>query len=111
MQGFAGIWRHQVGVGGITRSICVHEGDRLLRLSRPVMSMVDETRISRLNDNDVRRDGKYVLYWMQESVRSRYNHALEYAVERANEVKAPLLAVYGLTNHSRRRMRGTRPSS
>ncbi|KAJ8904901.1 hypothetical protein NDN08_001415 [Rhodosorus marinus] len=68
----------------------------MLRVSRRLMSMVDETRISRLNDEDVRGNGKFVLYWMQESVRSRYNHALEYAVERANEVKVPLLAVYGV---------------
>lgn len=41
--------------------------------------------------------GKYVLYWMQASVRAQDNHALEYAVECANELRQPLLVYFGLT--------------
>ena len=41
--------------------------------------------------------GRYVLYWMQASVRSRFNHALEYAVARADERRLPLLVCFGLT--------------
>ncbi len=41
--------------------------------------------------------GRYVLYWMQASQREAYNHALEYAVGRANELSLPLLAVFGVT--------------
>src|SRR5215204_7101675 len=43
------------------------------------------------------KDGDYVLYWMQEAQRASYNYALEYAVQRANELEQPLLVVFGLT--------------
>jgi len=42
--------------------------------------------------------GKYVLYWMQASQRAECNHALEYAIRRANELKRPVLVVFGLTD-------------
>jgi deoxyribodipyrimidine photo-lyase len=60
------------------------------------MRSIQEERISQLNDKDV-RDGEYVLYWMQEAQRASYNHALEYAVQRANELEQLLLVVFGLT--------------
>ncbi len=41
--------------------------------------------------------GDHVLYWMQGAVRSRDNHALEYAIEAANTLQKPLLAVFVLT--------------
>jgi len=59
--------------------------------------MIHDERIHRCNDLDVRRDGRYVLYWMQASQRAVYNHALEYAVERANELGLPLVVLFGLT--------------
>ncbi len=40
--------------------------------------------------------GDYVLYWMQASQRALYNHVLEYAVERANELRLPLVVFFGL---------------
>ncbi len=58
---------------------------------------IQEKRIRRLNDRDV-REGDYVLYWMQEAQRAEYNHALEYAVQRANELEQRLLVVFGLTD-------------
>lgn len=57
---------------------------------------VQEQRIQYLNDEDV-RDGDYVLYWMQSSQRADDNHALEYAVQRANALDQRLLVVFGLT--------------
>ncbi|EGZ30759.1 DNA photolyase cryptochrome [Phytophthora sojae] len=39
-------------------------------------------------------DGGYLLYWMQTSVRTKHNYALEYAVAAANELKLPLHVVY-----------------
>jgi deoxyribodipyrimidine photo-lyase len=57
---------------------------------------IQEERIRRLNSKDV-WDGAYVLYWMQEAQRAEHNHALEYAVQRANELGRPLLVVFGLT--------------
>ncbi|GMF15874.1 unnamed protein product [Phytophthora lilii] len=38
--------------------------------------------------------GGYLLYWMQTSVRTKHNYALEYAVAAANELKLPLHVVY-----------------
>ncbi len=58
--------------------------------------MVQRERIERLNDREYRA-GQYVLYWMQQSQRVRLNHALEYAVERANHLQLPLVVGFGLT--------------
>lgn len=58
--------------------------------------MVQPERIKDLNDRPV-RNGKFVVYWMQASQRAECNHALEYAVARANELSLPLLAFFGLT--------------
>lgn len=52
-------------------------------------------RIRPLNEKDV-GDGQYVLYWLQQAQRAEYNHALEYAVQKANELGHPLLVVFGL---------------
>ena len=40
----------------------------------------------------------YVLYWMQQSQRAVYNHALEYAVDQANHLGLPLVTGFGLTD-------------
>jgi deoxyribodipyrimidine photo-lyase len=53
-------------------------------------------RLVALNDKAV-GDGQYVLYWMQQSQRAIFNHALEHAAARANELGLPLLVGFGLT--------------
>jgi deoxyribodipyrimidine photo-lyase len=58
--------------------------------------MIQPERLQALNDRDVRK-GDYVLYWMQASQRSDCNHALEYAVRRADELRLPLVVFFGLT--------------
>ncbi len=60
--------------------------------------MVEPERVHCLNSRDERR-GRYVLYWMQASQRAETNHALEYAVERAVELRLPVIAAFGLTDH------------
>src|SRR4028118_1042699 len=60
-------------------------------------SLVQDERIQTLNDAE-ERDGEYVLYWMQSSQRADHNHALEYAVQRANDLGQRLLVVFGLTD-------------
>ncbi len=57
--------------------------------------MIQSERISRLNDAES-TSGRFVLYWMQVSQRCRCNHALEYAIERAEDLQLPLLACFGL---------------
>lgn len=44
--------------------------------------------------------GHYVLYLMQQSQRTRYNHALEFAAQQANTLKIPLLVGFGLKGAS-----------
>ena len=58
---------------------------------------IEDTRIKPLNASDIPR-GDYVLYWMQQSQRATYNHALEYAVRQANDLDLMLLVVFGLTD-------------
>ena len=59
---------------------------------------VQDTRIQRLNDRELKKDGRYVLYWMQQSQRAVYNHALEYAIEQANALGLGVLVGFGLTD-------------
>src|SRR5210317_356238 len=56
---------------------------------------IQPTRIQPLNEADT-CEGDYVLYWMQQSQRAAYNHALEYAVQQANKLDRMLLVVFGL---------------
>lgn len=57
--------------------------------------MIHPARIHRLNDKPARKGG-FVLYWMQQSQRAEWNHALEYAILRANELNLPVAVVFGL---------------
>jgi deoxyribodipyrimidine photo-lyase len=60
--------------------------------------MIQEERIKSLNRKGVRK-GEYVLYWMQASQRAEYNHALEYAILKANELHQPIVVFFGITDH------------
>jgi deoxyribodipyrimidine photo-lyase len=57
--------------------------------------MVEQERIAHWNDAPP-RGGRYVLYGCQASQRERYNHALEYAVELANDRGLPVVVGFGL---------------
>jgi len=59
--------------------------------------MIQLQRIKHLNSNKL-KPGSYVLYWMQASQRSEYNHALEYSVVLANELEKPVVVFFGLTD-------------
>ncbi len=59
--------------------------------------MIQKKRVTKLNNKSVQK-GKYVLYWMQASQRAEYNHALEYSILRANELKVPVVALFGITD-------------
>lgn len=60
--------------------------------------MILQDRIKILN-NKKTIDNPYVVYWMQCSQRTEYNHALEYAIIQANELKKPLIVYFGLTDN------------
>ena len=53
-------------------------------------------RVILLNDKPVNIKAKYVLYWMQMYKRVDSNHALIYAIRRANELQLPLVVYEGL---------------
>jgi deoxyribodipyrimidine photo-lyase len=53
-------------------------------------------RIQHINDHPINPDGRFVLYWMQQSQRHCDNHALEHAVHEANFLEKPLLVGFGL---------------
>lgn len=57
--------------------------------------MIEQARIHLLNADAVAA-GRYVLYWMQASQRTEFNHALEYAAARANGLHQPLVVGFGL---------------
>ena len=59
--------------------------------------MIHDERIKRLNNKRVNK-GCYVIYWMQAAQRAEYNHALEYAISKANQLKLPLVVVFGITD-------------
>ncbi|MEJ2658599.1 MAG: deoxyribodipyrimidine photo-lyase [Desulfobacterales bacterium] len=59
---------------------------------------IQDDRIQQLNDFEIRFDADYVLYWMQQSQRAEYNHALEYAVHQANDLGLGVVAAFGLTD-------------
>lgn len=59
------------------------------------MQQISE-RVQLLNDKSANTQGKYILYWMQMFKRTEYNHALDFAIEQANERKLPLVVYEGL---------------
>ena len=59
--------------------------------------MIESERIQHLN-SITKSDGKLIFYWMQQSQRTHFNHALQYAIEQANERKLPLVVYFGLTD-------------
>jgi deoxyribodipyrimidine photo-lyase len=59
---------------------------------------IQQSRIKLLNDGEI-RNGQYVLYWMQQTQRTEYNQALEYAIYQANRLGQGLLVAFGLMNN------------
>ncbi len=60
-------------------------------------ALVQAERVKILNRKPI-MNRRYVLYWMQQSQRSEYNHALNYAILRANELNRPLVVFFGITD-------------
>jgi deoxyribodipyrimidine photo-lyase len=61
------------------------------------IEMIQKERIKVLNRKGMQK-GKYILYWMQASQRAEYNHALEFAILKANELRQPLIVFFGITD-------------
>lgn len=59
------------------------------------MKQISE-RVRLLNDRAENQNADYVLYWMQMYKRADHNHALDFAIRKANELDLPLLVYEGL---------------
>ncbi len=59
--------------------------------------MIQKERIKALNKKEMKK-AAYVLYWMQASQRAEYNHALEYAISKGNELRQPVIVFFGITD-------------
>jgi deoxyribodipyrimidine photo-lyase len=57
---------------------------------------MNENRLLHIKDGKINKNKKYVLYWMQQSQRVHYNHALNYAIKLANKYELPLVCFFGL---------------
>jgi len=60
--------------------------------------MIENTRIKLLNQKTV-QPREFVVYWMQSSQRTSFNHALEYAIQTSNKLNK-FLKVYFVINKS-----------
>ncbi len=60
--------------------------------------MIQSERIFFKKTGTISSSGDFVLYWMQQSQRSVYNHALEYAVGEADRLHLPLVVLFVLTS-------------
>lgn len=58
-------------------------------------------RVYKLNDKTFNSKGNYVLYVMEATQREDYNHALEFSIEKANELKKPLIVAFFITDQYR----------
>ena len=53
-------------------------------------------RVVELNDAETNTNARYVLYWMQMYKRASHNHALTFAIRKANELNLQLVVYEGL---------------
>jgi deoxyribodipyrimidine photo-lyase len=58
---------------------------------------IDPLRVTVVKPYDGSTEGRFVLYWMQASIRHYSNASLEYAAMVANELSLPLVVCYVLT--------------
>ncbi len=57
---------------------------------------MQKERVRKLNDQPIREDGSYILYWMQAYRRFSSNHSFDYAVHLAKKFKKELIVYEGL---------------
>lgn len=55
-----------------------------------------EKRVTCLKVAPIPKKARYVLYWMQIAKRAEFNHGLNFAIAKANELKLPLVVYEGL---------------
>lgn len=60
--------------------------------------MIHPDRVSLLAPLPPDPNGDRVVYWMQQSQRAEWNHALEFAIRQANDMALPVVVVFALTD-------------
>jgi len=58
--------------------------------------MIQSTRIQKLNEVARRKQGDFILYWMQEAQRCQDNQALELAIRSANKYGVTVVVCFGI---------------
>lgn len=76
------------------KHVCIGSENALIYFNQ----MIQTTRVEQINSIPAKK-GQFVVYWMQQAQRARYNHALEYAIECANERNLPLVVIFNLTKY------------
>lgn len=61
--------------------------------------MIQNERVHILNEKYINLNNDYLIYWMQSAQREDFNHALEYAVEKANDLNKGLIVIFVITNY------------
>lgn len=56
-------------------------------------------RLTHLQEGRHSSNQTHVVYWMQQSQRVHFNHALNHAIELANQRRLPLMVYFGLTSN------------
>ena len=57
---------------------------------------MNKNRLIEIQQGNTTKQASYVLYWMQQSQRVHYNHALNHAIDLANQKNLPLVVFFGL---------------
>lgn len=57
---------------------------------------MNNNRLQHIKDGKLNKNKKHVLYWMQQSQRVDYNHALNHAIKMANTYGLPVVVVFAL---------------
>jgi len=60
--------------------------------------MEGSKRVRSLNGKALNPSGKFFLYWMDQSQRESFNHALEFSITLANQHKKPLIVYFPITD-------------
>ncbi|MGD9910223.1 MAG: deoxyribodipyrimidine photo-lyase [Candidatus Izemoplasmatales bacterium] len=60
---------------------------------------MENGRVLHLIKRSAEQKGSYVLYFLQQAQRYAYNHALEFAIQKANQSNQELICFFGLTSN------------
>lgn len=71
----------------------------------PATEVVEPERVRDLNKASENPKGKYVLYWVQAAVRWNYNHALQVAKQKADDLGVPVVCCFGVTSYPEANLR------